>query len=284
MLTPASRCVLTAVVALATAGLAACGGDDAEPSPAPAEAPAKLAITMTGSPKAPVFAVAGETPAGVTEITLTNEGKGEADGQLARVEGDHSVAEVLGQLRKAQSGKAIEDWFRAVGGPGTTPPGESATVTQVLEPGTYYVLGGTGPPKGDPAGFEVTGTASDAELPADGGTLTAKDYSFSGSLKAGPATVAFVNAGNQWHHFIGFRLNPGQDVADVKRFFASDGKGKPPFSEHGGFDTAVLDPGVSQSVATDLEAGRYALVCFLPDRTGGPPHFTRGMVSALTVE
>jgi hypothetical protein len=34
----------------------------------------------------------------------------------------------------------------------------------------------------------------------------------------------------------------------------------------------------------DLESGRtYAVVCFLPDRAGGPPHAAKGMLSVFSV-
>ena len=37
-------------------------------------------------------------------------------------------------------------------------------------------------------------------------------------------------------------------------------------------------------VNLDLKKGKYALVCFIPDRQGGPPHVAKGMVSEATVE
>ena len=40
----------------------------------------------------------------------------------------------------------------------------------------------------------------------------------------------------------------------------------------------------SQINELELAAGRYALVCFLTDRAGGPPHVAHGMVSELDVE
>jgi hypothetical protein len=271
-------------------GLAACGGDDEKTSSgsssdAGSSEPAKLAITASGTPDKPVFEVASESPAGLTEITFTNDGKGEIDGQLVRIEGDHAVDAVVAELEKAQGGKPIQDWFQAKGGVGSTPGGETGTVTQVLEPGTYYVVGGNKPPE-EPASFEVTGEASDAKLPAaDGGKLGAGEYSFFGSPVTSGAPVEFDNTGKQWHHFIALQLIGDATIDDAKAFFKNEGKGKPPFDEKKGFDTSVMDGGVSQVVDNpDLQPGNYVLVCFLSDREGGPPHFTKGMVAPLEVK
>ena len=46
----------------------------------------------------------------------------------------------------------------------------------------------------------------------------------------------------------------------------------------------MLDGGREQIDELELVAGRYALVCFLTDRAGGPPHVAQGMVSELTIE
>ena len=104
--------------------------------------------------------------------------------QLIRVEGDHSAAEVIQGLGKAIEGAPFEDWFFGGGGIAVIKPGQSATVTQVLEPGTYYAFNteSDGPPSPSGAGMiEVTGDVSDEELEADA-VVTAEDaddeYSF----------------------------------------------------------------------------------------------------------
>jgi hypothetical protein len=33
----------------------------------------------------------------------------------------------------------------------------------------------------------------------------------------------------------------------------------------------------------DLKPGRYALLCVVPDRRGGPPHALKGMISEAVV-
>ena len=46
----------------------------------------------------------------------------------------------------------------------------------------------------------------------------------------------------------------------------------------------MLDGGREQVVDLELRKGAYALVCFVPDRKGGPPHAFKGMVSETVVE
>ena len=36
--------------------------------------------------------------------------------------------------------------------------------------------------------------------------------------------------------------------------------------------------------SSNLKKGSYALLCFIPDRQGGPPHVAKGMVSEAKVE
>ena len=47
---------------------------------------------------------------------------------------------------------------------------------------------------------------------------------------------------------------------------------------------AVIEPGVTTINKITLQAGSYAMLCFINDKKGGPPHFTQGMYGELTVE
>ncbi len=61
-------------------------------------------------------------------------------------------------------------------------------------------------------------------------------------------------------------------------------KGQPPIEEEGTQNTAVLEGGEGQVVTLDLKPGRYALLCFISDRQGGPPHAVKGMVDEIEVK
>jgi plastocyanin len=249
-----------AALAFAAVALSACGSsDDVVSGPASAES-------------------------GVAEITVANQGKSEGDLQLIRVEGEHSADEVAKAFGGAASGKPFPDWFFAGGGVGSVGPGESATVTQVLEPGTYYAVDTEG--QTDPDGLaaiEVTGDSSEEEVEGDA-TVTASEYQFDAeTLPAGKSEIVFENAGAQPHHLIASRLEDGATAEDALRFFKTE-RGKPPLIEQGTQSTAVIEGGESQTVALDLEPGRYAFYCFITDRQGGPPHAFKGMVSEIEVK
>ena len=243
-----------------------------------------LEITASGG-DAPAYEVAGELQAGVTEISLTNDSSSPVDGQLALIDGERTDQEVAAELKKAVSGQAVADWFRAAGGAGQTPPGKTTSVTQVLEPGKYYVLpGDEAAPTTSLASFEIGGEGG-AELPAADGTVEAAEYAFAGDAKAGPgATLELSNTGDQWHHFIAAPIIGDATIEDVKKFFKTE-KGKPPVDfQAGGVESTVMDGGISQIVETDLKPGRYMFACFISDRQGGPPHIAKGMVSEVTVK
>jgi hypothetical protein len=271
------RAALSAAMAGAAAGLAACDdGDSAQ------------TLTFNVAEKS----ITGPTSAdpGEAEITLTNDGKKDADLQLIRVEGQRSAAEVVQGLDGAMRGKAFPDWFFPGGGVGATPAGESLTVTQVLEPGTYYAfntgVGGPPDPESVPA-VEVTGDPSDDELSDTDATVRTIDYGFEteGDLQVGENEITFENAGAQPHHVIAQPIAEGKTIEDV-RAFLRDEQGRPPLEETGIAETAVLDGGGSQVATLDLkQPGTYAMLCFISDRQGGPPHsIGEGMLGEVEVE
>jgi hypothetical protein len=124
--------------ALATAAIggvfASCGGDDDDA----ASDPNSLQVTASGGKADIGFEVdAAELPTGASAIELVNDSKTEIDGQLIYTADEHSDDEVIAEYGKAQQGEPVAEWFEAGGGPGATHPGESSTVTQELQTGTY---------------------------------------------------------------------------------------------------------------------------------------------------
>jgi hypothetical protein len=267
---------LAALTLACTPVLAACGDDDEESG---GSSEAKVAAfelkgkTLTG-PKS--------VEAGLVRIDFKNSSKKEGSAQLIKIEGDHTLEEV-GKAGEAwgDKGKALPDWFGLAGGTGITRPGQSASATQVLEPGKYAAVDIDSNAARE---FEVTGEGG-GEVPTQDATIEAVDYSFNSSgLKAGKADVAFDNKGKEPHFVVGLPIKPGKTIADVKKFIQSE-KGEPPVDEkNGSFATAVLDGGLEQTTQVELKKGKYAFLCFIPDRKGGPPHVAKGMVSEATVE
>ena len=95
--------------------------------------------------------------------------------------------------------------------------------------------------------------------------------------------VGFENVGDEPHHLVAAPIKPGKTIGDVRNFIKTE-KGAPPFSEEETFDTAILSGGRNAVIDVDLQFGDYALLCFIPDRAGGPPHAVKGMISAASVE
>ena len=285
--------MLLAVAALCIVP-AACGDDDSSNDGGSSEN-AAVTFKTTETVDGKVRIDGPETvDAGVVELTLDNSGKGPHDAQIVRVEGDRTADEVISNTVDSGEGAPIPEWVADGAGVGTVRPGETATVTQVLEPGTYFLLdsesgqGGekVNARKGGVAEFEVTGEGG-GELPAVDASITAEDYSFTAEgVRPGANEILFRNDGKQLHHLLAFPLAEGATLADAKKLFTSneEPKGPPPVDYENGVGTAVIDGGQEQIVNLDLEKGKYALVCFITDRNGGPPHAAMGMIDELDVK
>ena len=277
--------------------LAACGGDDddsASSEPAAPQKPTALSLTATEQGDRMSLKLSGEPKPGPATIKFTNEGKAEHEAQMLRIEGDHSQKEMLAALEGTGNGEPIPEWLRAAGGPGPIKPGSSTSVDVTLEPGTYYALD-TGSTEGEGEGkpyyalgaltrFEVSGEKAGGKLPDAQATVSAQEYSFDAKgLKAGPNKIAFDNVGAEPHHMIAAPMAPGATLADVKKFFRTE-KGRPPLNFEEIAGTSVIDGGTVENVELELKSGKYALLCFISDRAGGPPHVAKGMISEATVE
>ena len=278
------RRALPALLLATAIPLAACGDDDDDGGGGgggDAAHVAQLSIDATDQGiEAPQ-----SIEAGLVEITLTNSGLGPHEAQLLRLTGGHTADQALDLLVMGES-ERTPDWIGGGGGVGTTKPGETGTVTQVLEPGSYAIID-TEPHNPVNAELEVTGEAGEAELPKTEATVTASEYTFQTSgLKAGKNTILFENAGKQLHHLIANPVKQGTTAAQVIKFFKTEEKSANPFrgGEEAAVGTSVIDSGMSQVVDLELKAGSYAFQCYVSDRAGGPPHAFKGMVTIEEIQ
>jgi len=292
MTTVSLRAILAAALVLTITG---CGDDDDKSSSSKPQA-LVVEVTEQGPDKFGLSAPES-VEAGLVEISLkTPSGKPTShDAQFVRVEGNHTIDEVL-EFISQEEGAPIPDWLFAAGGVGQTKAGATGSTTQNLTPGKYFILD-TSEPMGEDvesyaeggatAELEVTGEAGTAELPKADGKITAKEYTFTTSgLKAGANQVEFDNAGQDLHHVIAFPYQKGTTLADVKKAFMQEGEpsGPPPLDFENITGTAALEGGQKQVTQLDLKRGKYALVCFVSDRKGGPPHVAKGMIAEANVE
>ena len=220
--------------------------------------------------------------AGAVRVEFTNASdKDDAGVTIIRIEGDHTAAEAVkaGQAW-GDGGKPLAEWLTFEGGSSSVAPGKSFTAVQELTEGKYVGLDIN---TNKYAEFDVTGDG-DAELPSTDATIDAVDYSFEASgLTAGTQAVQFSNKGKEPHFALAAPIKPGKTIEDVKKSLKSE-SGPPPNIEDETVSTGILDGGRSQVVDLELRKGNYALVCFVPDRAGGPPHAFKGMVSEAVVE
>ena len=297
------RFVLSTIVALAAGALVAgCGDDDEDSASSEAPKPVSFQITATAEgAKQKALEFPSSIKAGLVDVTLRNDDESPRSAQIIRVEGDHTIDDVL-DIVDAEEPEEIPSWMQDGGGLGSVKPGASATATQVLTPGKYVIWddeGGDEGPSNSELGakgeFTVTGPPSDAELPARDATVTATDegegedktydFEFAG-LKAGTNELRFENTGDELHHALFFPMRQGATIKEVEEAFAAEEEpeGPPPLDFENAVGTAVIDGGIAQNVSLDLKAGKYAVVCFISDREGGEPHAAKGMLKELTVE
>ena len=272
------RLLLLALGAIALIA-AGCGDDEDSGDSGSGGDVQALTITATGPNELEAPESAG---GGLAEITIQNDSDKPFGLQMVRVEGDRSAQEVADGIESAMRGGPLPEWFFLGGGAPDVEPGESDTVTQILHPGTYYAVG-EAPDSGVP--ITIEGEDHGAEVPEGTATVTAEDYSFEAEgLKKGVNEVLFENAGEQPHHVVALPLAEGKTIQDVLDFASGPSQGPPPVDEAAGDETAILEGGESQLVELDLKkSGTYALLCFIADREGGPPHVAKGMVGSVRV-
>jgi hypothetical protein len=269
--------------------LAACGDDGGEggtQATAPPQ-PAKVTVTVSASGKQVSFDMPAQVKPGATELTLVNNTKEPAELQIAQLDEGHTLAEFYPVIESEESAP-IPTWLHAFGGVGETSPGQRRSVVVDLKAGNYAWFSGAAPEqegaqpqykRGGEGSFQVTGEASGAQLPATAAQITAKevgptDYRFEASgLKAGTNQITFANGGGELHHAVIARLTEGATIDQAREFFTTeDFEGPPPVDFDASEITAVLDSGGRQVETVELTSGSYALLCFITDRAGSPPH------------
>lgn len=111
-------------------------------------------------------------------------------------------------------------------------------------------------------------------------TVTASDFAFAApaTIPAGLTTVRLVNQGKEMHHAQIVRLDDGHTVQELMQ--AGHGP-LPAWARFVGGPNVPAPQGFTEATM-QLEAGTYALVCFIPS-ADGVPHLMKGMVKPLTV-
>jgi uncharacterized cupredoxin-like copper-binding protein len=231
------------------------------------------------------FEAPASISAGTVTLNLVNRGKELHHLWLAKLEDGHTVED----LQKLPPGKPPA-WFKNIGGPNAPAPGGAAQATVTLEPGNYVLLcfipSADGMPhfmKGMMKPLTVTGTTVSSVEPKADVTMRLVDYGFDikGALTAGKHVIRVENAAEQPHEVFVAKLAPGKSAMDLVQW-AEKPLGQPPGLPIGG--ATGVEKGRHLLLSVNLEPGKYALVCFVPDANDGKPHVAHGMVREITVD
>jgi hypothetical protein len=255
-------------------------------APAGADRAGGNIVTVTATDYA--FNAPAEVPAGVTTIKLVNKGPSLHHIQLLRFEGDKTLDDFLGEMKKGEG--SFPAWAREAGGPAPPEVGSTSVSIESLEPGNYalvcFVPAADGMPhvmKGMSRPLKVV-AASSAAAPEPEADLVAKlvdyDFELSRPLTAGKHLIRVENAGPQPHEIVIVRLSPGKKPADYAAWGMKP-VGPPPGTIHGGLSGIM--PGAHSFIEVDLPEGEYGLLCFIPDAKDGKPHFEHGMAKTTRV-
>jgi len=228
--------------------------------------------------------------AGLTNVTLINEGQTAHHLQLARLPEEKTVEEIFA-LFQENPPEAIGA-LTFVGGPGLLDPGLRQDVVIDLLPGTYlalsFVLDENGAPymaKGMAKPFAVAAgeTASATPSIEADGTTQLLDFSFvlPAEIQSGEQVWQVVNEGQEPHEVMIVKLADGKDVGDVLAFLHTL-DGEQPYANIGGFQ--AITPGQTGWLKLDLAPGNYVALCYVPGAETGELHFHMGMIQAFTVK
>ena len=273
-----------ALLALA-AGTAGCGKSEKEklPDRGIGAQPTALPINAAGTAKRANFTLPDSVRAGLVRIDFTNDAQGTHALQFVRVDAHHSDTAALKAAGGwIQNGKPLPGWIHPQGGTQAAASGVKNSTIQMLPRGHYVIIDteAKGPPRVD-ATLEATGDAEGAVAGAPS-RISMYEYGFkSADLVSAGTRILIQNTGKQPHEVEAVPLKPGKSAADVKRWLRTHGPA--PVDEKKGVHTPVFDAGQRAQIDLRLHKGRVALLCFVPDRSGGKPHAFKGMVSVANV-
>lgn len=261
------------------------------------------------------FDVPAQVPAGLVDVTMTNDGPDVHHAQIVRLNDGVTFDQLKSTLDTNEGAAFAMVSFQ--GGPGVVVPGSSQEVLLNLDkPGTYalicFVAGADGVPhfmKGMIQSFEITGPEAQPQEPESDLTITMKDFSYNmpDQVMAGRHVWKITNDGPQPHEYALFKLAPGVSAEQAVAILggsaapaaatpmagmtmatpvaspaaATPVAGGAPFMPDGGMQ--ALDSGLSGWLVVNLTPGNYLIVCNVPDPATGKPHFELGMWKGFTV-
>jgi hypothetical protein len=283
--------------------VSACAGESAPPSQAPAAA-APQVVSLATTEYA--FEAPDTIAPGWTTLRLANRGHEIHYGHIVQLEPGRTVQDLVDAYAHAiRTSGPRPKWVKRFGGPGGVAPGDSSSVTQLLEPGNYVwicpIEDSTGAPhfgKGEVKSFTVhaAGGAPPSAAAAPQGDVEVRllDFSFAVDtpLTAGKHTIRVANAGVEPHDLVLMKLAPGRSAEDLAMWLnpeqarRDEPAADPPASMADlgtlGGGIAAIAPGMEAFFDLELAAGEYVLLCMAtaPD---GKSHIEHGMIRQVSV-
>ena len=244
-------------------------------------------------------------PGGWTTFRLHNHGTNVHYGHMVRLDPGKTVEELVAAYAEAiRTSGPRPKWVTRFGGPGGAAPGDSASDTQYLEPGSYVwicpVEDDKGTPhfsKGEFKPFVVSDqvVANRDAAPKADMTIRLMDFSFAldTPLVAGRHTIRVENAGAEPHDLVMMKLMPGKTIEDIQSWLnperarrAKLGSGPAPSIETlaspgSGGGIAAIAPKMESFIEANITPGEYALFCMAtaPD---GRSHMEHGMIRQIS--
>ncbi|MEO8619904.1 MAG: hypothetical protein ABI625_02490 [bacterium] len=226
---------------------------------------------------------------GVNTFRLVNDGKELHHLSIIQLAKGKTIADFAAAMKKPGPPPT---WTTNVGGPNPAVPGSSVEATLSLDAGTYVLIcfiptpGETAPHamKGMMAELTVLPDKSGNAEPTADTNIHLTDYTFTldKPLTAGHHEFKVTNDAAQTHEVVVVELAPGKTMTDLGNWVEKSlMKGPPPGKPIGGM--SGLDKGHSGMFPLELKAGKYGMICFVPDAKDGKSHFVHGMTKEFTV-
>jgi hypothetical protein len=246
------------VLAAAAVTLAGCGGSDGEEA---------NVVDVRGDEYA--FVMPATIAGGWTTLRLQNTGEEPHEFALARLEGDRTLGDVQQVLTDPATQEAGPPaWVEIRAGIPTLGRGETAALTQELEPGRYALICFLDGPSGRPHFMDgmiklvdVEGE-TDAAAPAADATLTLGQNLRAPELDAGERTLELRNDTDEPNAVFLISYEQGKTSDDLLAWEEAGMKGEAPGHFHGGaidvpphssvYYTYTFERGVDYAVVDDV--------------------------------
>ena len=234
------------------------------------------------------FQAPARISAGSRHILFENHGKDIHEVMFVKLPKGMTAADYLAQVK---SGELFPKGALDYSGAGLTSAGEGTELWLRLEAGEYVLICWHHPRVSVRALSVQASNEPDDVPPKEDVTIKLLDFRFelSGPVRKGPQVIRMETPGPSMHEADIFRLLPGHDAADVKRWYKQDDlEGPPPAVALGG----ILDShDVRHTVwiRKNFAPGRYVLHCAMPMTTDAksgdhhPSHADAGMVTTFEV-